>query len=146
MLIAARYRVRTMTTADIAQVAAIERESFPTSWPQTAYRRELANRLARYIVAVDSALAVSETSSRPRSFLGFLRRPPEPPPTTDRIVGYVGMWLMVDEAHIVAIAVREEYRRQGLGELLLAAAIQLALASGQEDLTPRVGPAHPRAP
>ena len=135
MLIAARYQVRTMTAADIAQVAAIERESFPTSWPQTAYRRELANRLARYIVAVDSSAAVPETSPRPRSFLGFLRRPPEPPPTTDCIIGYVGMWLMVDEAHIVAIAVREEYRRQGLGELLLAEAIQLALASGQENVT-----------
>ena len=35
------------------QVAAIERESFPTTWPQTAYKRELANSLARYLVVVD---------------------------------------------------------------------------------------------
>src|SRR4029079_13248837 len=49
--------------------------------------------------------------------------------------GYVGVWLMVDEAHIVAIAVRETYRRRGLGELLLAEAIELALDNQQENVT-----------
>jgi ribosomal protein S18 acetylase RimI-like enzyme len=39
---------------------------------------------------------------------------------------------MVDEAHIVAIAVRESYRRKGLGERLLIDAIDLALSNKQE--------------
>jgi ribosomal-protein-alanine N-acetyltransferase len=54
---------------------------------------------------------------------------------TDYVVGYVGVWLMVDEAHIVAIAVRGDYRRRGLGELLLAQAIELALNNHQEVVT-----------
>ncbi len=136
MLIATRYKTRPMTVADIDQVAAIERESFPTTWPQTAYRRELANRLARYIVLVDTSKTVPPHPTRERrSFFGFLFRGEEPPPTTDCIVGYVGIWLMVDEAHIVAIAVREEYRGRGLGESLLIESIEAALAGGQESLT-----------
>jgi ribosomal-protein-alanine N-acetyltransferase len=42
---------------------------------------------------------------------------------------------MVDQAHIVAIAVRGRYRRQGLGELLLARAIQLSLDSQMDSVT-----------
>jgi ribosomal-protein-alanine N-acetyltransferase len=42
---------------------------------------------------------------------------------------------MVDQAHVVAIAVRESYRRRGLGELLLSEAIDLAIANGQESVT-----------
>jgi ribosomal-protein-alanine N-acetyltransferase len=42
---------------------------------------------------------------------------------------------MVDEAHIVAIAVREAYRGRGLGELLLSESIDLALANQQEVIT-----------
>jgi ribosomal-protein-alanine N-acetyltransferase len=136
MLIAARYDVRPMTEADINQVAAIERESFPTTWPQTAYRRELANKLARYLVVVDkSRRAAILPSPTRRSLFSILKRPEQTYETTDYIVGYVGIWLMVDEAHIVAIAVREAYRGKGLGELLLAASIDVALANGQEVVT-----------
>ena len=136
MLTTTRFYVRPMTEGDIPQVAAIEHESFPTTWPQTAYRRELSNNLARYIVLVDRSHEPFSPSSlrRRRSLLDIFRRD-EPPATTDYIVGYVGVWLMVDEAHIVAIAVRPQYRGRGLGELLLADAIDLALANHQESVT-----------
>ena len=90
MITTARYHVRTMTEADISQVAGIEHESFPTTWPQTAYKRELSNNLARYLVLVD---------------------------------------------RIVAIAVREAYRGLGLGEVLLAEAIDLAIEHDQDSVT-----------
>jgi [ribosomal protein S18]-alanine N-acetyltransferase len=137
MAILTRYQVREMTEADIPQVADIEHESFPTTWPQTAYRRELANNLARYIVLVDRAHppAPDDTPTPRRSFLDLFRRKEAPRPTSDYIVGYVGMWLMVDQAHIVAIAVRDTYRGRGLGELLLAEAIELSLANHQESVT-----------
>jgi len=136
MVAVARYEIRPMAEADIHQVVEVERESFPSSWPRTAYRRELANRLARYIVVFDrSHQPPAATPSRRRRLLDLFRRNDEPAPTTDYIVGYVGVWLLVDEAHIVAIAVREAYRRQGLGELLLAEALELALANRQEAVT-----------
>ena len=52
MLTATRFYIRPMTEADISQVADIEGESFPTTWPRTAYKRELSNRLARSTSAV----------------------------------------------------------------------------------------------
>jgi ribosomal-protein-alanine N-acetyltransferase len=135
MLTTSRYLIRPMGEGDINQVADIERESFPTTWPRTAYRRELANRLARYLVVVDRTHAPLETPrERRRSFFAFLRGEEEPT-TTDYIVGYVGVWLMVDEAHVVAIAVREAYRRRGIGEILLAEAIDLAMGNRQEVVT-----------
>ena len=137
MLVASSFKIRLMTATDIAQVVDVERESFPTTWPQTAYRRELANKFARYLVLVDESkpLARIEVPQPRRSVFGIFRRHEPDVPSTDRIIGYVGMWLMVDQAHIVAIAVRERYRRQGLGELLLTHALQLAIQENMDSVT-----------
>ena len=138
MVTLTRYALRPMTEADITQVAEIEAQSFPTTWPRTAYRRELANRLARYLVLVDRSAnnePPREPENQRKSFFSIFRRKPAQEPTSDYIVGYVGLWLMVDQAHVVAIAVREEYRRHGLGELLLAESVDAALANGQESVT-----------
>jgi ribosomal-protein-alanine N-acetyltransferase len=127
-----------MTEGDIPQVVAIEHESFPTTWPQTAYRRELSNNIARYLVIVDEAHApiAPEETPPPRSFFARFRRGRTPVAlTTEYLVGYIGVWLMVDEAHIVAVAVREAYRGRGLGELLLAEAIDLAIENRMESVT-----------
>ena len=138
MIATDRYVTRPMTEADIAQVADIEAESFPTTWPRTAYRRELGNKLARYVVLVDRAHApVTPKPRSRRTFFGLGRRviDDNAPATSEYIVGYVGLWFMVDEAHIVAIAVRASYRGQGLGELLLARAFDLALDNHQDVVT-----------
>lgn len=121
-----------MTYDDIPQVMAIERASFTSAWPQTAYEQELENRLARYLVAV----RLGEAESGPRGVrrrLGRLlaRRPPG----EGEIVGFVGVWLMVDEAHIVTLAVRPDARRQGVGQLLVLGALDLASALGMARVT-----------
>jgi len=137
MIATDRYVIRPMTEADIGQVADIEAESFPTTWPRTAYRRELNNKLARYLVLIDRAHGpVSRKPRVRRSFFGLRRQVVnDEPASNDFIVGYVGVWFMVDEAHIVAIAVRESYRGQGLGELLLSQAMDLAMENHQEVVT-----------
>src|SRR5712692_8938083 len=54
MRIATRYAVRPMIIADIPQVLEVERESFPTMWPPTAFKRELQqNRVAHYILVAE---------------------------------------------------------------------------------------------
>jgi ribosomal-protein-alanine N-acetyltransferase len=45
----------------------------------------------------------------------------------DFIVGFAGVWFLVDEAHLATIAVSEEYRRQAVGEHLLIGVINLAI-------------------
>ena len=144
MLTAVQYAVRPMIPGDIPQVMDIERESFPSMWPQTTYKRELHNRLARYLVLVqDPPEELPERPPAPARPAGGWRetvrrllslRPP-PEPTQELILGFVGLWLMVGEAHIVTLAVREGQRRHGLGELLLITAVEVAVAHGQEVMT-----------
>jgi len=142
MITTVRYTLRPMTAADISQAVDIERESFPTLWPQTTYRRELQNRLARYIVALEVRDAPPPTqppAERPGGWRDVVRRllgaEPETPPTPDLILGFVGLWLMVGEAHIVTLAVRETHRRGGIGEMLLIASLDVAVQNGQDVMT-----------
>ena len=52
-----------------------------------------------------------------------------------RVVGYAGLWLMVNEAHITTIAVAPDYQGHGVGELLLLALIDRAIQLGALCLT-----------
>lgn len=165
--VASPYLVRPMTVADIPQVTEIERESFPTMWPQTAYKRELQqNGMARYLVVGNvvgdaaSALSPSAAGSAPASAasgesagsggLGRLwplrgvRRMLRAEPSAagaaaqapaELLVGFVGLWFMLEECHVVTVAVREARRRRGIGELLVISAVEMALKKEQEVLT-----------
>jgi ribosomal-protein-alanine N-acetyltransferase len=134
--------VRPMRLEDIPQVMEIERESFPSIWPPTAFRRELQqNRLAHYIVVAEHNPRAAQDGSSDHH-PGPIGRifdevkhilqgddPQNLPPPEERpelIVGFVGVWIMPDEAHIVTIATRESHRRRGIGEMLLISAIELA--------------------
>jgi len=95
-----RVAVDSMQLADIPRVLEIERQSFPTPWPHDAYTHELKeNRLAAYLVAR----------------------------VAREIVGYAGMWIIMDEAHITTIAVDPPHRGQRIGERLLVGLIEAAL-------------------
>lgn len=126
--------IRPMSLHDIPEVMDIERRSFPSSWPQTLYQRELKeNRLAHYLVieAVPDepdhpSMPLWMETLRQRLFRGERPR---------RVLGLVGIWFMVGEGHIVTFAVEPEVRRQGLGEALLLAAIDLAIANDQDVLS-----------
>jgi len=152
---AVRHMVRPMDIGDISQVMEVEKDSFPSSCPSTAFKREIRhNRLARYLVAVEQTVPEGETqegepdptppSAQPLSpprlgrWLTELLRlfgpgeESEPAPHQDPVIGFVGVWLIADEAHIVTIAVRDSHRRRGIGELLLIAAIELALMNERD--------------
>ena len=104
------YFVRPMGEVDISQVTEIDLEAFPTMWPPPNYERELKTKLAHYLVA------------------GLAPEPNDPAEAhdADYLVGFAGFWMMANEAHITNIAVRNDYYRQGIGELLLIAMIDLA--------------------
>jgi [ribosomal protein S18]-alanine N-acetyltransferase len=103
MAIGVPVTVDDMRMADIAQVHEIERLSFSTPWPSYAFEQELTgNRLARYVVA--------------RSVEG----------AGERVVGFAGVWLMVDEAHITTFGVHPRWRRRGVGRRLMVRVLELA--------------------
>ncbi len=135
------YSVRLMGREDISQVTEIDREAFTTQWPPPDYQYELRNRLAHYIVACDEEKTVKQPEVKApleKGLSGLVSRLRRlfnrnrffnselPSPSRRYIIGFVGFWIMADEAHITSIAVREAYRRQGIGELLLISAIDLA--------------------
>lgn len=138
-----RYLVERMELEDIPQVLEIDRESYTTPWPASAYRREIIhNRNAHYFVIRELAPGEEDVALEPeedqrgRRPLGFLPWPRrEEIPRPGRIVGYAGMWLVLDEAHITTIAMRETYRGRGLGELLLASSITAAMEMGSDRVT-----------
>lgn len=95
------YMIREMRIDDITQVVAIDRECFPPDWTSPPYRKDLeSNAMAHYLVACDAGAQVA---------------------------GVIGLWMMADEAHIVTMAVRPARQRQGVGESLLVAAIDMAI-------------------
>ena len=131
------YSIRPMDWPDLVQVAAMEREAFPTLWPPTSYRREMKNGMAEYAVCVreDEYVDVPPQQSRRGLLRLFGRRKPQELVRQQLLTGFVGLWYMAGEAHIVAIAVRESYRRNGLGELLLISALEMGIRRGQQVLT-----------
>jgi ribosomal-protein-alanine N-acetyltransferase len=95
-----RIVIDRMTQADLAAVQAIEKASFTTPWPSYAYRNELeTNQLAHYLVV---------RAGRD-------------------VIGYAGVWLMVDEAHVTTFAIHPDWRRLRLGERLLTALLDVAI-------------------
>lgn len=97
-----------MRLEDIPRVREIEQMSFRTMWPRDAYTHELRdNRLASYMVAR----------------------------VEKDIVGYAGMWVIMDEAHITTIAVDPIHRGQYIGERLLVGLIDSALDKGARWMT-----------
>jgi [ribosomal protein S18]-alanine N-acetyltransferase len=139
-----RLVVEAMELEDIPQVLEVDRESYSLPWPASAYRREiLHNRNARYFVLRETDDPPSDGDiphdDRPKFPFGFFRRPTRPegvaPGRTGSILGYAGMWLMLDEAHITTIAMREKWRGKGLGELLLASLVETAFDVGAHRVT-----------
>ena len=133
------YLVRTMREEDVEQVTAIDREAFPTMWPPANYKREMKNRLAHYLVIYDDRHPLEQAEVKTHSgdgLYGKIKRwflpgrysaANQTLTISHYIIGFVGFWVMADEAHITSIAVRENYRRQGIGELLIVSVIDMAM-------------------
>ena len=139
-------QIRPLRVGDYSLVAEIERQAFPTLWPPTSFKRELDNRNAQYLVAwqPESSESHGVASTGREEMVGgasgslmgrvlgavaarlYSNRPSVAPDYS--ILGFVGLWFMVDEAHITAIAVHEASRGKGIGELLLIGSIELAMS------------------
>jgi [ribosomal protein S18]-alanine N-acetyltransferase len=153
------YRLDLMTQDDVPEVSRVERRCFANPWPASAYRRELQNPAQNYYVVLRAMQADAPASSGPdngqngahasqsemvphrsvprRSLLSIgrgrqqegLGREPA------AIVGFAGMWLAFDEAHVTTIGVDPAHRGHGLGELLLLCMFDEAAARAANWLT-----------
>ncbi|WP_214812792.1 MULTISPECIES: ribosomal protein S18-alanine N-acetyltransferase [unclassified Exiguobacterium] len=104
----ADVKIRRMTWLDVEEVTQVEEASFAIPWTKEAFMNEmLRNEQAIYFVAVHDK----------------------------RVVGFVGVWQIVDEGHITNIAVLPEFRGQGIGNQLLAELVAFAKSKGLVGLT-----------
>jgi len=99
--------IRRMETADIPAVSAMERVVFTDPWSENAFHEELAAAGRRYLVAEEGRA----------------------------LVGYGGLLVVEDDAHIVTLAVEEGVRGRGLGTRLMLRLAEEALRAGAAHLT-----------
>lgn len=83
--------VRPMRSVDVNRVYELEKTCFRTPWSRESLAGELKNDVAHYLVLERD---------------GY-------------VVGYAGMWILFDEAHITNVAVDPAYRRQGLAKRIM---------------------------
>lgn len=104
-----------MKVSDLPQVMSIDTQSFPAPWTQEIYEQELLkNDFAHYFVLVHE----------------------------DEIIGYVGIWIVFDDAQITNIAVAPRYRGKGIGEKLFGFALTYAFQRGAQKLSLEVRPSN----
>lgn len=86
-----------LTHDDLEGIYEVEKDAFPIPWPISSFEEELKNILATYLVAkIDN-----------------------------KIVGYIGMWFVMDECHITNVAVHSEYRKKGIASTLINEMLKL---------------------
>ena len=89
--------VRKLTLSDLATIKNILLSDFDDFWNYNIFASELNNENSTYIVAI----------------------------LNNEIVGFAGIWQVIDEAHITNIVTKKNYRGQGIGTILLENLITL---------------------
>ena len=149
------FSIRPMEEADIAQSVEIEKDAFPTHFPRISFRRELKDQYSSYLVAYwegdnPECQSIRSTGSFPIS--ENVRRElivrlfkyarglwsggyEDCDPEGRFIVGFIGLWYAVDDAHIISIGVRRRHRGLGIGDLLLIGAFEQVISLGAQVVT-----------
>ncbi len=84
-------KIRSMVETDLEQVLEIENICFTTPWSRSSFTFEInSNPMSEYYVAERQ----------------------------DVILGYAGIWSIVDESHVTTIAVDPKYRGEKIGRVL----------------------------
>lgn len=99
---AAKYEIDTISASDLDEIVAIENVSFPSPWPKRIFEREIEAK---------------NSYKRVIRFAGS-------------IVAYIVTWTIYDEVHILNIAVHPDFRKTGLGEMLLSDCLEHSYLRG----------------
>lgn len=102
-------KFRQMVPEDADAVAVVEEKCFATPWSRESFWRDASSSDAYYLLAIDEEL--------------------------NRVVGYVGCWILAYEGSITNVAIDPEYRRQGIGRKMLLKLIEIVKEKGVTALT-----------
>ncbi len=107
-----------MTPDDLEGVLAIEAESFPAPWTKEHFTAEIDSPLSFPLVAEDQRKVV---------------------------IGYVCPMVVIDEGHILNVAVHRDCRGLGVGRLLVETALRECLRRGAAFVSLEVRPSNTTA-
>ncbi len=100
---AEQFRVREMTLRDVPAVVEIDQRSFSLPWPESSFRFELQENPAAFLLVAERV-----------------------GPAENALVGYIGFWSILEEAHISTLAVHPLERGKGIAARLLKEALRRA--------------------
>jgi len=98
--------IRPMSLADLDEVVALESASQPRPWSEGIFRDELSAENRVYVIAED-----------------------------DRLVGFGGIMVLEDEAHVTNLLVAADRRGRGTGRRMMVSLIESAIDAGARHLT-----------
>ncbi|MCY6958823.1 ribosomal protein S18-alanine N-acetyltransferase [Clostridium brassicae] len=91
------FEISFIEEKDTSEVLNINNLCFNPPWSLESLQNEIKNKFSKYIVLKKK----------------------------NKVIGYVGIWLIIDEAHITNIAVHPDYRNIGCGNILMNEIIHL---------------------
>jgi [ribosomal protein S18]-alanine N-acetyltransferase len=107
-----------MTEADLEEILAIENDSYPLPWNRDHFLDELKSAHAFPLVALVS---------------------------DGRIAGYICPYLLLEEGHILNVAVHRDFRGRGVGRLLVERVLRDCRAGGADYISLEVRPSNAAA-
>jgi ribosomal-protein-alanine N-acetyltransferase len=138
-----RIALREMVRADLRRVRRIERAAYDDAWPRKTFERELGNRLAQYIVAIERAQ--QSDPPPPLGRLAAIKQRLGIGGAGGDLVGYFGAWFTADQLHFVTLAVTPGHQGRGIGQRLLIECLALASDAELRTVALEVRPSNERA-
>lgn len=99
---AAGVRLVPLEADHIPAIVEIEKRSNSSPWSERSFVNELDHPHGIFLVALEG----------------------------DEIIGFGGVWIMIDEAHVTTVAVAPEHRRRGIGRRIVSALLEAARNRG----------------
>ncbi|PXW86391.1 [SSU ribosomal protein S18P]-alanine acetyltransferase [Streptohalobacillus salinus] len=103
-----KVAIRLMQTSDLEQVTAIERRSFKTPWDRALYQKEIEENQFAYYYVIEK---------------------------DNEIIGFCGMWIVLDDAQITNIAIDPDHRKFSYGSTLFQYVLNQAMVKGARTLS-----------
>lgn len=105
-------RIRVATEEDIDAMTELDATCFSAPWSRASFEAELTtNQLAWYLIAEELIPSFEDTEDESYGDAHEGR--------VGLLIGYAGLWAIEDEGHITNVAVHPDYRRMGLGSILV---------------------------
>ncbi len=93
-----QIKISKMNIDDLNKISPVLLTEFDDFWNYNIFKSELENENSKYVVAKNN----------------------------DEIVGFAGIWISIDEAHVTNIVTKKDLRKNGIGSTLLEELINLS--------------------